>query len=93
MTGTTTKYWNREESTPRTFSSSNPVVKHAKIVSLSIADDPANAPLHKGALPEGSSLLAVGTNIAELDIERLKQEEPNVLFVSHAQVGQIYGRW
>lgn len=85
----TTKYWNREESMPRTFSSTKPVVKQAKIVSLSLADDPANAPLHQGALPEGSSLLAVGTNIAELDIERLKQEEPNVLFVSHAQVRHV----
>jgi hypothetical protein len=64
-------------------------MKQAKIVSLSNADDPANAPLHKGALPDGSSLLAVGTNIAELDIERLKQEEPNVLFVSHPQVCQV----
>jgi hypothetical protein len=84
---TTPQFWNREESTPRrTFASQQPVVKHAKIVSLSLADDPANSPLHQGVLPEGSSLLAIGTNIAELDLERLKQEEPNVLFVSHAQV-------
>ena len=85
-------YWNREEATTqrRSFASSSndkPIVKKAKIVSLSNRDDPANAPLHTGTLPEGSSLLAIGCSIEDFDIPTLQQEQPNVLFVSHPQVG------
>jgi hypothetical protein len=84
------KYWNREDSTVGDFSSNGPIIKEARILSLSNADDPANAPLHKGELPEGAKLLAIGTTLEEFDIEALKQQEPNVLFVSHPQVRDVY---
>ena len=89
-----TKYWNREESTVGEFPSHGPITKEARILSLSNANDPANAPLHKaplhrGELAEGAKLLAIGTKLEEFDIEALKQQEPNVLFVSHPQVRDI----
>lgn len=76
-------YWNREESTPRKSSSDAPIVKPARIVSLSDPNDDANRALHQGDLPQGATLLAFGTKIDEFDVESLKKEEPNVLFVSH----------
>lgn len=76
-------FWNREESTPRCFSPDKPIVKQARILSLSNSEDPANAALHKGNLPEGSKLLAIGTKLEEFDLESLKKEEPNAIFVSH----------
>jgi phosphoglycerate dehydrogenase-like enzyme len=77
------QYWNREESMPKTLSKDKPITQQAKIISLSIEDDPANVALHKGDLPEGSSLLAIGATIDEFDIQKLQEEKPNVLFVSH----------
>ena len=79
-------FWNREESTPRSFAPDKPIVKQARILSLSNSEDPANAALHKGNLPEGSKLLAIGTKIEEFDLESLKKEEPNAIFVSHPKV-------
>ena len=78
-------YWNREESTRNAFSSSNkPVTKPARIISLSDPNDDANDPFHKAAsLPEGATLLKIGGFIKELDLEFLKSQEPNVIFVSH----------
>jgi hypothetical protein len=81
------QYWNREDSTPQAFAKAKSVCKQAKIISLSDAGDPANAPLHKGDLPDGASLLAVGTTVEEFDISKLQEEKPNVLFVSHPLVG------
>jgi phosphoglycerate dehydrogenase-like enzyme len=77
------QYWNREESMPKTLSKDKPITQQAKIISLSIEDDPANVALHQGDLPEGSSLLAIGATIDEFDIQKLQEEKPNVLFVSH----------
>ncbi len=54
------------------------LAKEARILSLSNANDPANPPLHKaplvhrGELPEGAKLLAIGTKLEEFDIEALK---------------------
>ena len=94
MTYTTTsapKYWNREESKPQSYPMEKTIVKKAKIVSLSNADDPANAPLHKGRLPEGTELLAIGSTLEDLDMEKLKREQPNVVFVSHPKVRRRFG--
>eukprot|EP00547_Thalassionema_nitzschioides_P003308 CAMPEP_0194220072 /NCGR_PEP_ID=MMETSP0156-20130528/27391_1 /TAXON_ID=33649 /ORGANISM="Thalassionema nitzschioides, Strain L26-B" /LENGTH=355 /DNA_ID=CAMNT_0038949947 /DNA_START=75 /DNA_END=1142 /DNA_ORIENTATION=- len=77
------QYWNREESIQGNFSKDKTISRAAKVISLSSADDPANCPLHKGVLPEGSSLLAIGTTVDEFDITALKVHKPNVLFVSH----------
>lgn len=80
------QYWNREESTRKAFAAQKPICKEAKIISLSDANDPANFPLHKGELPEGASLLAIGSSVEEFDIAKLEEEKPNVLFVSHPLV-------
>lgn len=80
------KYWNREDSVPQNFQKDAPIVKEARILSLSDAEDPANAPLHKGEMPKGAKLLAIGAKLEEFDIPNLKPQEPNVLFVSHPQV-------
>jgi phosphoglycerate dehydrogenase-like enzyme len=82
MASTSSAYWTtREDSTPSDFS--GPVTQQARILSLADPNDPNNVPLHKGVLPEGASLLAIGTSLEEFDIETLKAAEPNVLFVSH----------
>jgi hypothetical protein len=70
----------------RTYQSVAPIVRKAKIISLSDPDDDANSRLHHGALPEGTCLLAIGTKLEEFDIETLQKEEPNVIFVSHPKV-------
>jgi hypothetical protein len=93
-------YWNREESTPLSYSTETAaktasstatataavVTRSARILSLSSADDPANVPLHQGDLPEGANLLAIGTKLEEFDVETLKLQKPNVIFVSHPLV-------
>lgn len=81
MATSSAQYWNREDTKPSTFEC--PIVQHAKILSLSNPDDPNNAPLHKGTLPKGAELLAIGTSLDQFDVEMLKAAEPNVLFVSH----------
>jgi hypothetical protein len=83
-------FWNREESAPKAYSLDAPIVQEARILSLSNPDDPANARLHKGELPEGASLLQIGTKMEEFDIEELKKQNPNVLFVSHPKVSWYY---
>jgi len=77
------QFWNREESAKQNFDQNKSLVKNAKILSLSNEKDPSNDPLHKGDLPEGSSLLAIGSKMEEFDIPALQEEKPNVLFVSH----------
>lgn len=62
------------------------VLKEARILSLSDPNDDANKALHSGELPEGATLLAVGTSFEEFDIESLKAQKPNVIFVSHPLV-------
>lgn len=55
------------------------IQKEARILSLSDPADPANEALHQStSLPLGSTLLGVGTTLA--DVENYKN--PNVLFVS-----------
>lgn len=78
------RYWNREISAKGLFSSGErKIVKEARIISLSDPNDDANSPLHAGKLPEGASLLAVGTCFEDFDIDNLKKMEPNVVFVSY----------
>jgi len=74
-------FWNREESQKSSFS--GPIVQSARILSLANPNDPNNEPLHTGQLPDRATLLAIGTSLEEFDIEQLKKDEPNVLFVSH----------
>jgi len=59
------------------------VVKPARILSLSDVTDDANTGVNSGVLPEGASLLAIGATMDDFDVERLRKEEPNVIFVSH----------
>lgn len=72
------RYWGKT-----TLEEEKPIIREAKIVSLSDPYDDANSALHDGELPIGARLLAVGTNMDEFDIDALRKEEPNVLFVSH----------
>lgn len=79
------------ETTAETASATAAVVtRPARILSLSSADDPANVPLHQGDLPEGADLLAIGTKLEEFDVETLKLQKPNVVFVSHPLVRTVY---
>jgi len=61
------------------------VKKPAKIISLSDASDPANAALHSGKLPPGAELIAIGSTMADFDVETLQQRGVNTIFVSHPQ--------
>ncbi|CAJ1933366.1 unnamed protein product [Cylindrotheca closterium] len=85
------QFWNREDSAKQNFDMTKAVIKQAKILSLSDANDPANDPVHKGDLPEGCSLLKIGSKIEDFDIPALQKEEPNVLFVSHPLSRQPLG--
>jgi hypothetical protein len=87
ITITMPEYWNREESAKfRIDDKQQPPIKEARIVSLSPPNDPNNIPLESkndAKLPNGSKLLAVGSTMDELgDIDLLKKENPNVVFVS-----------
>jgi len=77
------QYWNREASQEYSYDSSKAIVKPARIVSLSDGKDDANRALHEGKLPEGASLLAVGASLEQFDVEVLRKQQPNVIFVSH----------
>jgi phosphoglycerate dehydrogenase-like enzyme len=82
-----TAFWNRIESQPGTALASNaPILQSARILSLSHHDDPNNVSLHEGPLPEGATVVGVGSTLAELgDLEQLKVSPcgpPNVVFVS-----------
>jgi phosphoglycerate dehydrogenase-like enzyme len=60
------------------------VKKQAKIISLSDPNDGANAPLNDAQdLPEGAELLQIGTSIADFDIDKLRAQGANTIFVSH----------
>lgn len=80
--------WNRETSKPFDFDVGKPIVEQARIISLTDPNDPANDPVNDAAkdpseLPEGASLLAIGSSLEEFDLDALKAQEPNVIFVSH----------
>lgn len=84
-----TKYWNREVSHKKEFT--QPIIKNANIICLSDANDVANAQLYNNnnnnslllGLPQGSKVLAIGTSIQDFDLTILKQEKPNVIFISN----------
>ncbi len=85
---TTPQYYNREAFASKTADSwkDAPLVKEARIVSLSSGGDPNNAPVEgsgdSSELPEGARLLQIGGSLADLDLDSLKAEEANVAFVS-----------
>jgi len=92
---TSPPYWNREETPKSSFS--GPILQPARILSLADPNDPNNTPLHVDPLPEGATLLAVGTSLEQFSttttdatttIEQLKAAEPNVLFVSYSKARQ-----
>jgi phosphoglycerate dehydrogenase-like enzyme len=77
------KYWGKLG-----IEEDKPIIREARILSLSDPHDDANSALHQGELPIGARLLAVGTTMEEFDIERLRQEKPNVIFCSHPRARQ-----
>lgn len=92
--------WNRETSKPQDFDVNAPVIQEARIISLSDPKDPANDPVNDAAkdpsaqvLPEGASLLAVGESLEDFgDLNALKAQEPNVIFVSHPLAREPLGQ-
>lgn len=83
-TSSDNKFWNREESQKRAFTTTAPVIKPAKIISLSDPDDAANFPLHKAEkLPQGAEILSIGSCMKDFDIEKLRAQGANTIFVSH----------
>ena len=81
-------YWNRETSKPRDFDATAPIVQEARILSLTDRNDSANDPVNKAlqdptVLPKGANVLAIGASLEDFDISKLKEQKPNVLFVSH----------
>ena len=77
----TTKFWNREESAPRSYKDDAPIVAEARIISLSRKGDPSNTPIHQN-LPAGAKIVAEGTALSDFDLEELSSLEPNVIFLS-----------
>lgn len=78
-------FWNREVSNKLAYDANAPIVKEAKIISLSDVNDPSNGPLNDSTngLPQGGRLLAVGGSMEDFDIDMLKREGANTIFVSH----------
>jgi hypothetical protein len=58
------------------------IQKEARILCLAAEDDEANAPLTQGSLPFGSKLLSTGITPESFDTSSIKEQNPNVLFVS-----------
>jgi hypothetical protein len=92
------KYWNPHSAKDRgqysylVDMSPESIVQEAKVISLSVVDDPANAALHFHdqqrqdssipPLPSGVTLLSVGTTLEEIKSSMNPSIPPNVLFVS-----------
>lgn len=80
--------WNRETSKSQDFDESSPILQEARIISLTDPNDPANDPVNNAIhdpsqLPEGASVLAVGHRLDHFDLDYLREQEANVIFVSH----------
>lgn len=80
------KYWDKELRSKIKTSTTVKVSREARIISLSDPKDDANKALYFGQLPDGAKLLAVESLYENFDINLLKQQKPNVLFVSHPKV-------
>ena len=60
-----------------------PLVKEAKILSLSDPLDDANSALQ--SLPHGAEVVAVGSDLTDFDMDYLNDVGVNVIFVSHSK--------
>ena len=80
-------FWNRE--TSREGEYSGKIVKEAKIICLSDPADPDNERLYSDDLPQGSKVVAIGSSIVDFDILTLREQQPNVVFVSHPKVREV----
>lgn len=81
-------YWNREDGKSSGGHASfhnGPIVKEARIFALCDPNDANNEPLCSGPLPDGCTLLGVGSSLADFLREdgSISGREPNVIFVSH----------
>lgn len=74
-------YWNRETGKPS--QRRGPVVREARILALCDPDDVHNEPLYAGPLPDGATLVQVGTSLDDFAAASVADREPNVVFVSH----------
>lgn len=81
-------YWNNPSNKQRNYQTTTAITREAKIISLSNPDEDANSRLHHGTLPQGATLLAIGTKLDDFDLDYLKKEQPNVIFVSHPKVNK-----
>lgn len=78
---TNSLYWNRETCKRTTYD--GPIIKEARILALCDPNDVYNEPLYKGPLPEGATLLKVGSSLEEFTDSATIEKHPNVIFVSH----------
>lgn len=76
-----TIYWNRETGKPSQCR--GPIVKEARILALCDPDDVNNELLYAGPLPQGATLLKVGTSLEDFVEASIVDRHPNVIFVSH----------
>ena len=81
-------FWNRERSIKRDFDADLPVIKQAKIISLTDVNDKANGLLLNDSggsknLPAGAEIVAVGGSMNDFDLDMLREKGANVIFVSH----------
>ena len=88
-------FWNRETSPKKDFDENAPIIKEARIISLTDSSDPDNDPVNKAGdklLPTGSELLAVGGSIEEFDLNMLREKGANVIFVSHPKSRDVLAK-
>ena len=64
-------------------------MKGAKIICLSDPFDPDNDRLYSEFLPQGSKVVAIGSSIDDFDILTLREQKPNVVFVSHPKAREV----
>jgi len=82
-----TLYWNRETG-KQGEAYNGQIIKEARILALCDPSDQYNEPLYTGALPEGTKLLKVGTQLSDFTDSSIIEQKPNVIFVSHPQAKQ-----
>jgi phosphoglycerate dehydrogenase-like enzyme len=86
------QYWNRETSARKQYSTTSPITQEANIICISDPNDDANQMLYKGNLPEGAKVLAIGSQMSDFDIEKLKESKANVIFTSHPKAREPLGK-
>ena len=85
-------YWNRETSSRKAYSTSQPITQQARIICVADPHDDSNQRIYDGDLPEGATVLAVGSHMRDFDIKDLRGQNPNVIFCSHGGARELLSR-